>query len=311
MNTKKVLVIGSLNMDFVVEVSQLPAVGETVLGGDMNTIPGGKGGNQAFAAGKLGGSVALLGCVGDDSFGTALLDSLSMANVDTSYVRRTKKAGTGIAMIWVDKSANNSIVVSPSANSLCLPEYLSENRFLLEQCTHLVLQMEIPLKTVHSAIETAHELNKCIILNPAPVPDVISQEIFKHVDYITPNETELQKLLQMWYPEKEWDVNSIESIVQGAQKISADLGCKVLVTAGEQGAILVTKNEHKHYPAKKVNAIDTTAAGDCFTAAFAVALSEEKSESDAILFANAAASVTVTRKGAQTSLPTRDETDNA
>lgn len=301
---KKILVIGSLNMDIVINVDDMPLTGETILGKDIKYIPGGKGANQSYSAGRLGGNVTMLGCVGQDEFGEVLLNNLVQAGVDISHMKKSSEFPTGTAIIYVNKAGDNSIVVIPGANGQCNTAYLKENDEIFMECDYVLLQMEIPPDAVYYAIRRAKQLGKTVILNPAPAPQGISEDILKQLDYISPNETELAKLTNASCEKMEDIVFASFSLVQkGVQNI--------LVTLGEKGALLVNDNGTELNAARKVKAVvDTTAAGDCFNAAFVVALAEGKSQKDAILFANAASSIAVTRSGAQSSIPTREETDS-
>nr|WP_103203498.1 ribokinase [Herbinix hemicellulosilytica] len=298
---QKILVVGSLNMDMVIDMVQMPAVGETVLGSSLTYNPGGKGANQACAAARLGGNVKMLGCVGNDEFGELLKKNLSRCGVDVSDIKTGSK-NTGLACIYVDSQGNNSIVVIPGANLECDVEYLKACDKAFQECDYLILQMEIPKEAIYYAINRAKELSKTVILNPAPAPDEFPEDIFQKLDYITPNGTELLKL-------GGGSGNTIEKYTQVARKL-VDKGVKnVLVTMGEKGALLVSEKGAEIFPARKVTPIDTTAAGDCFNGAFLVALSEGMDHNKAVMFANAASSIAVTRNGAQASIPDRNETD--
>ncbi|HSP48056.1 MAG TPA: ribokinase [Clostridiaceae bacterium] len=299
---KKILVVGSLNMDMVVDVQHIPVVGETIMGRNLNYIPGGKGANQAFSAGKLGGDVAMLGAVGEDEAGDKLILSLASAGVDTSRIRRAKELPTGTAIITVNDKGNNSIVVIGSANESCTVEYIRENEDLLEASDYIMLQMEIPLETIHYVISRAHDLGKTVILNPAPAPAEIAGEILMKIDFLTPNETELQILTGE-------HADTLQGIEAGAAKLLRQGVRNVLVTLGERGAGHLEDNRLSVVPTRKVDAVDTTAAGDCFNGAFVVALAEGKTLEQAVAFAIAASSIAVTRKGAQTSIPEREEVE--
>lgn len=299
---KKILVIGSLNVDMVLEMEHMPVIGETVLGMGLRYVPGGKGANQACAAVRTGGDVSMLGCIGRDEFGELQRKNLSAAGVDIRDLKVSEAYGTGTASIYVDRDGNNSIVVVPGANQECSVEYLEQHDDVISACDYVILQMEIPYDAITYAVRRAKELGKTVILNPAPAPDCITDEILKGVDYITPNETELAKLSG-----KTGD--SMREFIEGARQLLQRGVKNVLVTLGEKGAMLVTADSETIYPARAVVSVDTTAAGDCFNGAFAVALSEGKEPEDAILFANAASSIAVTRSGAQTSLPVRSEVD--
>lgn len=297
---KKVLVIGSLNMDMVVRVEQLPAKGETVLGETISYIPGGKGANQACALGRLGANVQMLGCIGKDDFGKIQLSNLEEYKVNTKSIKVSEEKPTGTAIVYVDKKGNNNIVVIQGANKECSYSYLKENDEAFQKADYIVLQMEIPYESILYAIRRGKELGKTIILNPAPVSKEMSDEIYPFIDYITPNESELSKLSS---------VNEDESVENMAKQLLQKGVENVLVTIGEEGAILVNNQTTHVCKARKVQAIDTTAAGDCFNGAFVLALSEGRGVLEAIEFANKASSIAVTRKGAQTSIPTREEVE--
>lgn len=192
---KKILVIGSLNMDMILGVENIPAVGETVLGNSVSCRVGGKGANQAYTAGRLGGIVKMIGAVGHDKYGKELLNSLRHSNVDTEAITEFYDTMTGLAVINVDKRGNNNIVVIPGANSLCNLDYIFHSADLIKHSDYILLQMEIPFETVEYAVNKAYEAEKIIILNPAPVPERgIPDTVLKKVDYLTPNEGELLKL---------------------------------------------------------------------------------------------------------------------
>ena len=295
----KILVAGSLNMDLRFSMKRMPLEGETVLADGLLYNPGGKGANQAAAAAKLGGDVAMLGAVGRDGFGDVLAKSLADCGCDVSALRRVS-APTGTACIYVDEQGRNSIVVIAGANAYCDTEYLKECEDALETCDILMLQLEIPYDAVWYLAKKAHALGKTVILNPAPAPDEIPESVLKCVDWLTPNETELSRLTGMPCEEP-------SEIGEAAAKLQA-MGVKnVLVTVGSRGAYLCTAEGAELIPTEKVKAVDTTAAGDCFNGAFAVALSEGQAPEDAVRFANKAASLSVTREGAQASLPSREE----
>lgn len=296
---KQILVVGSLNMDIAVEMPRMPKCGETVLGNRLAYMPGGKGANQACAIGRLGGNVVMLGCVGKDNFGKRQIEDLTQCGVCMKHIKEEGSL-TGTAVIFVDEEGSNSIVVLPGANDYCDINYIKKQDKLFQEAGYVMFQMEIPIETVCYGIRRAKELGKKTLLNPAPVPDCIPDELWKYVDYLTPNETELMKLTGI----KDTSDNNIR---EGAKKL-LEKGIKnVLVTLGERGVLLVNAELEKYFPARKVHAIDTTAAGDCFNGAFAVALSEGMAINKAIEFANVASSIAVTRKGAQSSIPYREE----
>ena len=286
---KHILVIGSLNMDLSITMERMPAVGETVMGEELTYNLGGKGANQAYAVGRLGGQVKMLGCVGRDQFGAGQRESLAACGVDVSGLRESEALPTGTAVIYVDAAGSNSIVVVAGANQACD-----------QWCDYVLMQMEIPMSAIAYAAGRARALGKTVILNPAPAPDLIPAELLSCVDYLTPNETELMKLSGV-------TGDGMEAVRQGAKALMEQgLGC-VVVTLGEEGALLADGDGFRTYPARKAEAVDTTAAGDCFNGAFVVALAEGMSEDEAIRFANAASSMAVTKKGAQSSIPSREE----
>ena len=297
MMKKGILVIGSLNMDLSIDLAKMPVTGETILGRGIAYKAGGKGANQACAAGKLGGRVRMLGCVGQDEFGQKLVKSLSESGVETDYIKESRDLPTGTAVIYVDDNGDNSIVVIPGANMACDIEYLKAQDEQFHWCDYVVLQMEIPYEAVWYSVKRAKELGKMVILNPAPAPDEIPEEILSLVDYLTPNETEIIAL----------NGKSKDDIREGAEKLLSRGVSNVIATLGDRGALLVNRYGETFYPARKVVSVDTTAAGDCFNGAMVAALAEGQSEAEAILFANIASSIAVTRKGAQESLPIREE----
>lgn len=300
---KRILNIGSLNMDMVIGMQCMPLIGETILGNSLTYIPGGKGANQACASSKLGGEVIMLGCIGEDSMGESLIDSLRKCGTDVSYIRTVKGVPTGMASIYVDDNGDNSIVVISGANACCSVEYLKEHDSLFQDAEYIMLQMEIPYDAVFYAIERASELKKTVILNPAPAPDTLPDEVWNKIDYITPNETELLKLSGL-------EEMSPEAIEEGAGRLLAKGVKHVLVTLGDKGVLYKDADETWICPTRSVTAVDTTAAGDCFNGAFVTALAEGIPVRQAVRFANTAASVSVTRKGAQQSIPLREEVDS-
>lgn len=301
---KRILIIGSLNMDMVIEMKAMPKVGETVLGDTLTYVPGGKGANQTYAAGKIGGNVAMLGCVGCDSIGETLIQNLAASGADASAIRRVEGEPTGTAVIYVNEDGDNSIVVVSGANAACDIAYLKEYDHLITEADYVVLQMEIPYETVFYAIRRASELGKTVILNPAPapLPEQIPEDIWGKIDYFTPNETELLKLTGQ-------DILSMENVKKGAEGLIQQGVKHVLVTLGDKGVFFHDSMNTEVFPARKVEAVDTTAAGDCFSGAFVTGLAEGKNVAEAVAMANLASSLAVTRKGAQSSIPTRQELD--
>lgn len=297
-----ILIVGSLNMDIVAEMETMPQKGETVLGKRLSYIPGGKGANQACAAGRLGGAPVLLGCVGRDSFGEKQLEELKKSHVQVTSIDVIEKEATGTALISVDGEGANCIVVVAGANAHCTKGYLEACDLWFQKSRYFMFQMEIPAQTVFYGIRRAKELGGITILNPAPAPESLPEDLWDKIDYITPNETELLKLVGL---ERITD----ENIRKGARRLLEKGAGNVLVTLGSRGALLVNQKEERLFPARKVSAVDTTAAGDCFNGAFVTALAEGMTREEAIVFANLASSVSVTRKGAQSSIPEREEVE--
>lgn len=299
----KILVVGSLNVDMVMNVDHMPAEGETILCDGMTLVPGGKGANQACAAGRLGTDVAMLGAIGDDDYGALQLKSLSESGVEVGGLLKKEGQNTGTAFITVNKSGNNSIVVVSGANSAFRPEDIEANRELIEQCEIMILQLEIPLDTVCYAAKLAKSLGKTVILDPAPVPEHFPEELYEYVDIVKPNETELGMLTGIAEAQKH--------LTEAAQVLKARGVKNVLVTLGGDGVYINPESgEEIRIPACKVKAVDTTAAGDSFTAALAAMLLNGESLEAAAEFANRVSAIVVTRKGAQSSIPTIDEVVN-
>jgi len=292
--TGHIVVVGSLNMDLVVRAPRHPQMGETILGGEFFTFPGGKGANQAVAAARLGGVVKMIGRVGEDAFGHSLLKTLAQDGVDTLYIRRDSKAATGVALITVDAGGRNTIVVAPGANARVTPEDVTIAEEAFVGASVLLLQLECPLPAVACAIGLAQRHGVQIILNPAPAQP-LDVGLLAGVDYLIPNRTELELL------------TGIDSIRSAVSRLLAWGVRRVVLTLGEEGALAVEPGREVQLPAYRVTAVDTTAAGDAFVGAFAVALTEGHATYEAAAWGNAAGALAVMRPGAQPSLPTRTE----
>jgi ribokinase len=313
-----IVVIGSLNADFVIDVPRFPVPGENMVGGAFQVFPGGKGANQAYAVARLGGKVSMIGQVGMDSHGDRLKQNLASAGVDVSHVHHDPTVSTGIATITTNAQGQNQIILVPGANGTFGPDQLKRSQRLIAAARLVLLQLEIPLETVQAAATLARQAGALVILDPAPARQ-IPDSLLACADYITPNETELAILTGL-------EPRDLDP-AQAAELAGILLGRgarKVLVKMGAQGALLISGQhlERPHpvgfspspahaldhfWPALPVTAVDTTAAGDAFNAAFACALADGQPELEAGLFAAAAAACSVLRAGAQPSMPTRDQ----
>lgn len=293
-----ITVVGSLNMDLVTNVKKTPKVGETTLGNGLDKIPGGKGANQAAAMAKLQGNVAMIGKVGKDEYGDILKDTLNKDNVNTDYIKKCDES-TGVAVIMVNEDGDNSIVVIPGANFDLNKSDIDEAEEVIKNCNIVVTQLETPLEVVKYTMEKAKKHNKYTILNPAPAQK-LSKDIIENVDLLTPNESELELLSGV-------EIKSEEDLFKAA-KVMISQGVKeLIITLGDKGALYINEETSKHFNGHKVNAVDTTAAGDSVNGAIAVALDEGKTIDEAIEFAMKVGALTVMEKGAQSSLPTLEK----
>ena len=304
MNEKpQIVVIGSLNADLVQKVDRLPKPGETIAGGNLETFSGGKGANQAVAAGRMGARTSMIGQVGNDSLAALLLDSLRDAGVDCGSVGVAESA-TGTAVILVLPDGENLIVIAPGANATVTPALAAERLRVLEEGSFLLSQLEIPVASVERSLAAAKGRGATTILDPAP-GRTLAPELLRHVDFLTPNETETLTLLGESGLAMETD-----SDLDAAAKRVLALGPKaVVLKLGARGCLIATAEDVHRVPGFKVDAVDTTAAGDVFNGAFATALAEGEPLPHAARFANAAAALAVTRPGAQNSVPSRREVD--
>ncbi|MGM0499226.1 MAG: ribokinase [Bacillota bacterium] len=296
----KILVIGSMNMDLVVETARYPKKGETLIGGKFEQIPGGKGANQALAAAKLGEDVEFIGACGNDSFAPRLVSSLENGGAKVDNIFKVEGVSTGVAVITVDKNGNNRIIVSPGANYELDETKILKIKDKIIEAEILLLQLEIPVETIKKIIEIAAANNTKIILDPAPAQK-LSDYILSKVDYLLPNEGELDLLLENLKLEKR------------SEKIKMLLGKgvkNIIVTEGEKGINYYSKNEELYLEALKVEAVDTTAAGDVFAGAFAASLMEKNDIKKSLKFAVQAAAYSVTKMGAQSSVPNKEELNN-
>lgn len=294
---KKVVVVGSINMDLVTRCKRAPKGGETLFGEEFSQVPGGKGANQAVAIGKLGTNVIMLGKIGKDSFGKDMLASMEKNGVNIQHIEEGEKA-TGIAKIIVEESGQNRILVVAGANSEVDKEYVDRHLAAIKESDIVVTQLEIPIETVEYTLKKAKEFGKITILNPAPARE-LSDEIIKNSDFIIPNESELALITGM-------AVETEEEIKKAGKKL-LDMGVKnLIITLGSKGSLHLNRDKCEFHSAYKVKAIDTTAAGDSFIGGVVRELNGDNI-SEAIEFGTKVSAVAVTKKGAQTSIPTIEE----
>ena len=299
MSDKKIIVIGSCNTDMVIKADRLPIPGETVIGGTFFMNPGGKGANQAVAAARLGGKVSFISKTGNDVFGKQSIELYNTEGINTNYISSDENSPSGIALITVDSHGENCIVVASGANALLSPEDIESARAEIETGAIVLMQLEIPIETVEYAAELANKKNIKVILNPAPAR-ALSDKLIKSLYIITPNESEAEILSGIKV--KDW-----ESAKKAAKVIHAKGANIVVITLGSKGSLIYENDEYHHVEALKVDAVDTTAAGDTFSGTLCVGLSEGKSIIDAVKLATNACAVTVTRMGAQSAIPYRKE----
>jgi ribokinase len=298
---KEILVIGSSNTDMVIKTKKMPAPGETVLGGTFLLNPGGKGANQAVAATRLGGKVTFVTKRGNDLFGNQTVGLLMREGIDTENIIKDPELPSGVALITVDSKGENSIVVAPGANGNLQPEDLPPDLFDCSRYEILLLQLEIPIITVEYSAVKGSECGMKVILNPAPAPlEPLSNKLLKNIWLLTPNETEAEAITGISILDEESAAAAADAIIAKGVK-------NVIITFGAKGAFVKSKEFTGMIPGFKVKAIDTTAAGDVFNGAIGVSLAEGVSLEEAVLFANKAASISVTRMGAQSSAPFRNE----
>lgn len=296
-----IVVIGSINMDLVLRVPRMPLPGETLTGGAFRTIPGGKGANQAVACARMSGKlaaggqqVAMVACVGDDEFGATLRAALVADGIIDRHVTTMPGVASGIASILVDDNGQNSIVLAGGANDCLSPAHIDAARELIEQSDIVVLQLEVPMETVVHAIKLARTLGKTVVLNPAPAAKVPA-DVLALVDYLIPNEIEAAMLAGA-----EVDANDVKALAAALQKQGSD---NIIITLGSKGVHAALYGGDHDFPAQAVQAVDTTAAGDTFIGGFVAGLASGLDEAEAIAQGQRAAAWSVTKPGAQTSIP--------
>ncbi|MFC0229032.1 ribokinase [Serratia aquatilis] len=301
METGKLVVLGSINADHILNIEQFPRPGETVIGKQYNVAFGGKGANQAVAAGRSGANIAFIACVGADDIGERIRQQLATDRIDTRPIEAIAESTTGVALIFVNAEGENVIGIDAGANAAVTPEYLSRYQQTIINADALLMQLESPLETVIAAAQLAKQHGTQVILNPAPAC-ALPDDLLAMIDIITPNETEAQRLTGI-------AINDDQDAARAANVLhDKGIGC-VLITLGSRGVWLSENGNGRLVPGFKVRAVDTIAAGDTFNGALVTGLLEGKAMNDAVRFAHAAAAIAVTRPGAQPSVPWREEID--
>ncbi len=296
---KSIAVIGSSNTDLVVMTPNFPKPGETIMGGAFNTFAGGKGANQAVAASRLGGDVTFIARLGKDDFGDAAIKGFEKDTINTQFVYRDEKHPSGVAIIMIDDSGENVIVVSPGANNQLSPDDISKASEVIKNSEMVLVQLEVPIITVAEVLHIASLNDKKVVLNPAPA-SILEDALYPKMYVITPNETEAELLTSIKVVD--------ETTASKAADVLLNKGVlNVIITLGEKGAYFKNSETAFLVPTTKVEVVDTTGAGDIFNGALTVALSEGKDWREAIEFANKAAAIGVGRLGAQASIPFRNE----
>jgi ribokinase len=300
MKPRRIVIVGSSGTDMIIKLERIPRPGETLLGGEFHITGGGKGANQAVSAARAGGKVAFIARLGQDDFGDQAKAAFAREGINVEHIYRDRKVSTGVALIFVDQHGENSIGVAPGANGRLSSADLKKARKIFAGASVMVVQLEIPLETVHTAAVLAAKSGAHVILNPAPAR-ALPDELLRHVSILTPNETEAELLTGI-------KVDSDSAATKAASVLRARGVQTVILTLGARGALVATSDGSAQLvPGFKVKAVDTTGAGDVFNGALAVALAEEQPLIDAVRFANAAAAISVTRLGAQPSAPSRRE----
>lgn len=300
-NEKRIIVIGSSNTDMVIQSDKLPLPGETVLGGDLIMNAGGKGANQAVAAAKLGGNVTFIAKVGDDQFGNSAIREFEEVGIDSRYVVKDPERPSGVALIMVDQNGENCISVALGANQSLNAQDIDRAESIFKESSYILVQLEVPLSTIEYASSKAKALDIPVVLNPAPAQP-LTNDLYRNVHIITPNETETELLTSI-------QLDNDEQLKLAGQYFRNKGVSIVIITLGSRGAYVLSEEVDEIIPGFSAEVKDTTAAGDTFNGALVVALSEGKSIQTAVQFANKAASVSVTRMGAQQSIPLRNELD--
>ena len=299
---EKILVIGSLNMDYSIRLNRIPNLGETIRANSYIKSEGGKGANQSYTIGKLGGDITMIGAVGNDNNGEMLKKNLQSVGVDISGIETIENEQTGTAFITVDKLGNNSIMIIEGANGKVDKEVINKNINKINEANIILMQLEIPIETIKYVCEIAKD--KRIILDPAPADiNILDKELLKKIYIMKPNETELNILTNM-------PTETIKEVISAGNKLLEYGVQNLIVSIGKKGSILINKNGYKHFPAIESKVVDTTAAGDSFIAGITLGLANNKEIEECIKLASKIASITVSRKGAQASIPSKEELHN-
>ena len=301
---RKIAVVGSSNTDMIIKTAKIPRPGETILGGEFHMAAGGKGANQAVAAARAGGDVAFIARIGNDIFGKKAVEGFIRDGIDVKYVYKDRRAASGIAVIIVGADGENSIAVASGANANLTPEDVRLAERAISSAKILLMQLETPLETVREAAEIAAAYRVPVILNPAPAK-ALDDHLLRRISILTPNETEMEMLTGI-------KIRKESDMARASQKLLNKGVRAVFITLGSKGVFVASETEkiRRIIPAFKVKAVDTTAAGDVFNGALAVALAEGRPLLEAARFANAAAALSVTKMGAQPSAPHRKEIEN-
>ncbi len=295
----KILVIGSSNTDMVIKSSRIPEKGETILGGEFIMNPGGKGANQAVAASKLGGNVIFVSKLGNDLLGKSAIEGFNKVGIDTSKIIIDDVSPSGVALIMVDDNGENCISVALGANAKLSKDNIVQIKEIFKSVEYILVQLEIPIKTVNKICEIASDFGKKVILNPAPAQK-LSDDILKHIYALTPNETEVKLMTGVVVEDEITAHTAAEALKNKGVPV-------IIITMGVKGAYVYSEDFIGLISAPQVKAIDATAAGDTFNGALVVALAEGKTLEDAVIFANKAAALSVTKLGAQSSIPFRSQ----